>query len=284
MKYRLFALTVVCTITLAPSAFGQSSRGGQQLVAGSAIRDCPTCPEMIVVAPGTFSMGSPQTESGRSQNEGPQKSISLGRPFAVGKFSVTFEEWDACVSAGSCQGYKPEDAGWGRSRMPVINVSWHDANAYVTWLSKTTGRTYRLPTEAEREYVTRAGSTSHFSWGTNIRPALANYNHRFNDRYGGELGDPPERTVPVDRYAPNPWGFHNLHGNVWEWTADCWPSPLSDKPSDGSADSAEECDWRAVRGGSFSDFPLHLRSASRLGFKSVSRGMTIGFRVALTIE
>jgi hypothetical protein len=130
---------------------------------GETVRDCSECPELVVVPAGSFTMGSPADERNRQDNEGPQHKVTIAEPFAVGKFAVTFAEWDACVADGGCGGYRPADQGWGRGRRPVINVSWDDAQAYVKWLSGKTGKEYRLLSEAEREYVARAPErTPHF--------------------------------------------------------------------------------------------------------------------------
>src|SRR5262249_21200670 len=125
-------------------------------------KECDVCPEMVVVPAGTFMMGSPANEPGGGSGEDPQHRVTIGRPFAVGKFAVTFDEWDACVADGGCNGYRPGNQGWGRGRLPVINVSWDHAQKYVTWLSGKTGKSYRLLSEAEREYVTRAGTSTPF--------------------------------------------------------------------------------------------------------------------------
>ena len=135
-----------------------------------SFRECANCPEMVVVPAGSFTMGSPENEEQRNNNEGPQHRVTIAKPFAVGRFAVTFDEWDACVAAGGCNGYIPPDQGWGRGRRPVINVSWNDAKAYVAWLSGTTEKNYRLLSEAEREYVARAGTTTPFWWGRRSRP------------------------------------------------------------------------------------------------------------------
>ena len=127
---------------------------------GAVFKDCDDCPEMVVVPAGSFTMGSPASEKDRDSDEGPQHRVTIPKPFAVGKFEVTFEEWDACVTGGGCNGYRPMDRGWGRGRRPVINVSWQDAKAYVGWLSRKTGKSYRLLTEAEWEYASRAGTTT----------------------------------------------------------------------------------------------------------------------------
>ncbi|MDX2158986.1 MAG: formylglycine-generating enzyme family protein [Hyphomicrobiaceae bacterium] len=253
--------------------------GSEAAKAGTVFRDCAACPEMVTVPAGKLLMGSPPDEPGRYANEGPQQSITIGKPFAVGRYSVTFDEWDACASSGGCNAYKPDDSGWGRGRMPVINVSWKDATSYVAWLSKTSGKTYRLPSEAEREYVTRAGTTTYFWFGANIKPSISNYNYLQNARYGGDIGEPLRRTVKVDAFAPNPWGLFNVHGNVWEWTEDCWSSDLVGTPGDGSARVVAECDRRVVRGGGFGDFPRIVRSAARLSYGEDSRFQSIGFRV-----
>ncbi len=229
-------------------------------------RECPTvCPEMVVVPPGSFTMGSPASESGRSDNEGPQHGVTFTNAFAVGRYAVTFDEWDACVADGGCNGYRPDDNGWGRGRRPVINVSWDDAKAYLAWLSRKTGEPYRLPSEAEREYVTRAGTTAPYWWGSTISKSQATYDGT--------------QTMPVDSFAPNPWGVYQVHGNIWEWTEDCWNNSYSAAPGDGSAWKAGDCKSRVVRGGSWVSGPLALRSAYRGWFPADSRSYSPGFRV-----
>jgi len=146
-------------------------------------RDCVECPEMVVLSAGSFIMGSPASEEARLDNEGPQHKITIARPFAVGRFEVTFDEWDACVFAGGCL-HQPDDAGWGRGRRPVIDVSWDDiTNEYLPWLSRKAGKTYRLLTEAEWEYAARAGTSTPFSTGWTITPDQANFHGFFT--YGG---------------------------------------------------------------------------------------------------
>jgi formylglycine-generating enzyme required for sulfatase activity len=127
-------------------------------------KECTSCPQMIVVPVGSFTMGSPASEPGRRIDEGPQHRVTIARQFAVGQFELTFDEWDACVAGGGCNGYKPTDQGWGRGRRPTIYVSWDEANAYVAWLSKLTGKPYRLLSEAEYEYATRAGTQTAGGW------------------------------------------------------------------------------------------------------------------------
>jgi formylglycine-generating enzyme required for sulfatase activity len=254
-----------------------------------AFRECATCREMVVVSAGSFTMGSPLSEAGRSDNEGPPHVVTFARPFAVGRFAVTFDEWDACVADGGCNGYKPSDQGWGRGQRPVTNVSWDDAKKYAAWLSRKTGKTYRLLSEAEREYVTRAGTTTPFWWGSSISKNQANYDYSYS--YGdAESESLPKlqgkmEAGPVDSFQPNPWGLYQVHGNVWEWVEDCWNESYQDAPSDGSVwTSSGDCRRRVLRGGSWSSYPQHLRSASRQGRDRTDlRDRHTGFRVGRTL-
>ena len=174
---------------------------------------CPTCPEMVVVPAGSFTMGSPASEPQRDVDEAHVRA-KIARPFAVGKFAITFDQWDACVAAGGCNRYRPADQGWGRGKRPVINVNWDEAKAYAGWLSRKTGKTYRLLSETEWEYVARAGTTTPFWWGSSITPKQANYNGNYTYEGGGSKGEYRQRTVPVDRFKANAWGLYNVHGNV----------------------------------------------------------------------
>jgi formylglycine-generating enzyme required for sulfatase activity len=161
----------------------------------------------------------------------------------------------------------------------VINVSWNDAKTYVDWLSKKTGKSYRLLSEAEREYVTRAGTTTPFWWGTSISTSQANYNGDFTYD-GGSKGQYRQKTVPVDSFAANPWGLYQVHGNVWEWVEDCYQENYNGAPSDGSARSISNCSSRVLRGGSWGVYPLNLRSADRFRDHPDDRNSYVGFRVA----
>ena len=245
-------------------------------------KECTGCPEMVVVSAGTFTMGSPADEEGRQTDENPQHVVKFARQFAVGLFALTFDEWDACVRDGGCNSWRPIDQGWGRGRRPVINISWHDAKAYVAWLSKKTARNYRLLTEAEREYVTRAGATTPFWWGGSILAGQANYNARYT--YGsGVTGEYRARTMPVDSFEPNRWGLFQVHGNVWEWVEDCYQDNYRGSPSDGLPRILGECSRRVLRGGSWDRKPSYLRSAARLGWASSVRDNSFGMRVARTL-
>jgi formylglycine-generating enzyme required for sulfatase activity len=247
-----------------------------------SFKECDQCPEMIVVPAGSFTMGAPDSEQGHVAAELPQHRVTIAKPFAVGLFAVTFDEWDACVADGGCNGYTPGDQGWGRGRQPVINVSWDDAKAYVAWLSKKTGKTYRLLSEAEREYVTRAGTATPFWWGGSISTSQANYNG--NIAYaGGANGEYRQKTVPVNSFAPNPWGLYQVHGNVWDWVEDCHDDSYLKAPSDGAAWTSGDCGRRAVRGGSWHSSPQLLRSANRAWVPAEVRSSGVGFRLGRTL-
>jgi len=235
---------------------------------------------MVVVPAGSFTMGSPESEEGRYDDEGPQHLVTIARPFAVGRFSVTFDEWDACVGDGGCGSYRPEDEGWSRGRRPVINVSRDDAKTYVSWLSKKTGKDYRLLSEAEREYVTRAGTTTPFWWGASISSNQANYNGSYIA--GGAKGR-YRKTKPVDSFEANPFGLYQVHGNVKEWTEDCYHDSYTGAPTDGSAWTSGKCGYRVLRGGSWFINPRYLRAAYRSSDFSGLRDRSIGFRVARTL-
>jgi formylglycine-generating enzyme required for sulfatase activity len=267
------------TAVAPPSMMPLSAAEERALKTKDVFRECDKCPEMVVVPAGPFTMGSPATE-----NDEARVPVTIARPFAVGKFAVTFDQWDACVADGGCNGYRPDDKDWGRGNRPVINVNWDDAKAYAEWLSRKTGKTYRLLSEAEREYVTRAGTTTPFWWGSSISPNQANYNTNY-PKFGPVVeGDYRQRTVPVDSFEPNPWGLFNVHGNVWEWTEDCWNASNRGNLGNGSARTTGYCMRRVVRGGSWGLYPDYLRAASRSWDTTGSRNSGLGFRLARTLN
>jgi formylglycine-generating enzyme required for sulfatase activity len=255
--------------------------------AGETFRDCPDCPEMVVVPAGSFTMGAPEGELGADGDEVPQRKVTLLKPFAVGKYELTFAEWDACVADKGCK-HKPDDASSGRGRHPVFNVSWDDVkNEYLPWLSKKTGKTYRLLTEAEWEYAARGGtsvdSQLRYAWGDEINHELANYGTQ--DCCAGfvEGRDQWAGTAPVGEFDANPFGLFDMHGNVWEWVEDCYKDSYEGAPSDGSAVSSPDCVAHVIRGGSWNDIPVSLRSANRdTGVPGV-RDPQFGFRVARSL-
>ncbi len=238
--------------------------------------------EMVRIVAGCFQMGSPGSEPGRDSDEGPQHRVCLPA-FELGRHEVTFQEWDACVAAKGCS-HKPEDKGWGRGERPVINVSWDDAQQYIQWLNRTSGKPYRLPSEAEWEYAARAGTSTPFSTGHCINTSQANYDgdYDYND-CGAKTGTDLNKTQPVGSYPANPWGLHDLHGNVWEWVEDCWNDNYQGAPTDGSAWRHGNCQRRVRRGGSWNDYPWSLRSADRRRLGTGGRGNYLGFRLARTL-
>jgi formylglycine-generating enzyme required for sulfatase activity len=231
---------------------------------------------MVVIPPGEFVMGAPNTEFGWEETEGPQRKVKI-RSFGVSKFEVTFEEWEACVKLGGCLGNPGLDVGWGRGRRPVINVSWDDARQYVSWLSKVTGKPYRLLSESEWEYAARSGTSSAYSWGDDIGNNNANC-------YGCGSKWDNSRTAPVGSFSQNAFGIHDMAGNVIEWVEDCWSKGYLNAPQDGSPRLMGDCKRRIARGGSWSDDPILLRSSSRIEFLATIRNDLLGFRVARTIQ
>ena len=256
---------------------------------GKKIKDCPVCPELVVIPSGSFVMGSPKSESGRESNEGPMHTVHIQYMLAVGVTEVTFDEWDSCLGDGGCDGYRPNDEGWGRGRRPVINVKWSDAQNYVMWLSEKAGRHYRLLSEAEWEYVARAGTRTRFWWGDDVSSGRANC---------ATCGSPwdSKMTAPVGQFKENPFGLHDIHGNVWEWVQDGWHFGYKNAPGDGSPWMKGTIMGRFVlRGGAWNSKPKELRSASRhavevskwvmrRSYLVTKRRKGFGFRVARVIS
>ena len=276
-----------------PGDIAVPGRPGGSMAPGERFSDCAACPEMVVVPAGSFMMGSPASEEGRFDDEGPQHRVTIGSPFAVGVYEVTFAEWDGCVRAGGCGGYRPEDEGWGRGSRPVINVSWEDAQEYVRWLSRETGQRYRLLSEAEWEYVARAGTQMARYWGES-ESGQCRYGNGYDRTGHAELeygysepvtcSDGYVHTAPGGLFEPNAFGLYDVLGNVWEWTEDCWNESYSGAPPDGSAWRSGDCSRRVLRGGSWFSAPRDLRSAFRFRYSAGNRFSHFGFRVARTIN
>jgi formylglycine-generating enzyme required for sulfatase activity len=266
------------------SHWGRCDGGIEEWFAGSqpikrclkpkdSFRDCPECPEMMVVPAGEFMMGS----NDGHPDEKPVHKVTIMKPFAVGKFEVTFAEWDACVAAGGCN-HKPGDEGFGRGNRPVINVSWDDVTKeYLRWLSKRTGKRYRLLTEAEWEYAARAGSHKRYFWGDEIGEANANCGECASDKASPQ-------PMSVGSYPSNSFGLHDMHGNVFEWVQDCRQESYVGAPTDGSPWITGDCSRRVRRGGSWGSKPQFLRSAFRSKFPPNGRDDSNGFRVARTFD
>ena len=244
-------------------------------------KDCPECPEMIVIPAGSFVMGSLE---GGKPNELPRHEVAISKPFAASKFEVTFAEWDACIAAAACK-HRPDDRGWGRGRRPAINVSWdHIMQEFLPWLSQVTGGTYRLLTEAEWEYAARAGTTTPFSTGPTIIGTQANFDGRYTYPNTGAVGKGPNRqkTTEVGSFPANGFGLHDMHGNVWEWVHDCYSDNYTATPTNGSAFQDIPGCVRVLRGGSWDSDPAQLRSGYRFSLPSANRYTFVGFRVAKT--
>lgn len=247
--------------------------------AGQGLRECGQCPELVVLAGGTFTMGTPTTELAEQTAEGPLRRVTVG-PFAAGKFEVTFDNWNACVSGGGCTRTDVDSQGWLGGNRPVIDVSWEDAQQYVLWLSHATGQAYRLLTEAEWEFAASAGTTTMYGTGATITASDAVFSSR--------------STAGVGEYPANRFGLFDMHGNVSEWVQDCWNVNYIGGPRDGSAWMSGQCLSHVTRGGSWhNENPLDLRASKRDGQSGESGGAlgTIGhfrtsytgFRVARTL-
>ena len=237
---------------------------------GEEFRDCDdSCPLMVVVPAGSYTMGN-----GWMPPESPEHIVTIAKPFAVGVYEVTFEEWDACHAARGCS-HHPEDERWGRGSRPVINVSLEDARQYVRWLSAQTGETYRLPSEAEWEYVARAGSTRAYTWGSSFYVA-GSKKANCSDCGGREAG---RKTMPVGSFDKNRFGLHDVHGNVWERLEDCRHTTYDGAPGDGRVWGGGHCALRSMRGGSWKDKAFDIRTSHRGWGGSNRRTNNAGFRV-----
>ncbi len=272
---------------------------------GDTFRDCATCPEMVVLPAGKFTMGSPEGERGRYDDEGPQRQVTIPEPFAVGKYEVTIGQYAEFVretkhKTGNCS--YPGDGSWRdpgfkqSNEHPVVCVSWDDAITYVYWLSLKTGHEYRLLTETEWEYAARAGTTSEYHFGRVILGNQANYNNK------------NEGTVVVGSFPANAFGLHDMHGNVWEWVEDCWHDDYTGAPMNSNAwlsgcrkGSENDCRYysgdalsickelivgkvlRVLRGGSWDNDSKSVRSAARDGGSAAYLHSYLGFRVARTL-
>ena len=252
----------------------------QALKPKDSFKECEFCPEMVVIPKGSFVMGTPADEPYRLKGEDPQHTVNIPKPIAVGRFSITFDEWDACLADGGCGGNKGDDGGYGRGRMPAAGIEFEAAKSYLAWLSRKVGRTYRLPSESEREYFTRAGTTTPFWFGKTISSQNANYNAS-NNYPGGPYGEASKGPKAVDSYLPNKFGLYQVTGNVEEWTEDCYNKRYNeDTPSDGSPWLEGDCSRRMLRGGGWMGMALVQRSGSRNAFPV---GTLNSFRVVRTL-
>ncbi|MFM8466774.1 MAG: formylglycine-generating enzyme family protein [Oxalobacteraceae bacterium] len=277
----LMSSLVVTLISVAASA--------QERTPGSVFNDCDICPQMVVLPAGEFVQGSDKVESGHL-DEKPQRTVKLSRPFAVAKTETTFAQWDACVADGKCP--KADDAGLGRGKFPAVNNSWPEAKSYVTWPSAKTGKSYRLLNESEFEYAVRGGTKTAWFWGGNDDKKKTCDYANLHDEKGKEAhpnyvwshvlcNDGAAENAEVGQYKPNPFGLHDMLGNIREWVEDCHQAGYAGAPEDGSARKHEgKCEKRVVRGGAWLDGPSTARSAYRYSEEEGMRNHQTGFRVA----
>jgi formylglycine-generating enzyme required for sulfatase activity len=247
-----------------------AQRDQPSLDPGEIFRDCEACPELVVVPPGDFTMGSNDTPY-----EKPEHPIVIKRAFAIGRREVTFAEWDQCADAGVCK-HRPDDHGWGRGDRPVINVAWDDAKLFVAWLAQKTGQKYRLPSEAEWEYAARAGTKTPFWWGRDAGTGHAQCDN---------CGSPTTKQVAVTgSYRPNGFGLYDSAGNAAEWVEDCWNENYRNAPRDGAAWISGDCRLRVLRGGNFLSKATEIRSAARFRYDVDVRYYANGFRVMRDLQ
>ena len=301
---QLFSMAAtIVALTLVWPVLGQTDdRGRSALKVGDTFKECRNCPEMTVLPPGSVAIGSPPDEPLRRDNE-PQKQITFARAFALSRTAVTWDQGEACVRDRWCDGIaidtalrlgqdgepNPDYKDWGRGARPVVGVSWYDAQAFVGWLNSKTGEddAYRLPSESEWEYAARAGTTTAFPWGPDL-----DHNHGNFGAAAGGLGGKAEgrdvwvgETAPVASFPPNAFDLYDMHGNIFEWTEDCYEADRAHTPVDGSANKEGNCANRVFRNGTFLSNPYMQRSARRgAPYPATQRGRNyLGFRVAKTL-
>lgn len=270
----LIAAAAIALFILTRTPEGYGERHAERVFS-----DCAACPEMIEIPAGAFRMGD---EGGRRRfilsrlglAPSRREQIDVGA-FAISTHEITFEQWDACVADGGCEGYTPPDEGWGRGARPVINVSWRDARAFARWLSEKTGRSYRLVREAEWEYAARAGTDTSYPWGWLASHDRANYGAPQCPPCTGATGgrDQFVNTAPVGQFPPNRFGVFDSQGNVYEWVEECMY--MTAAPDDG-----DTCAARVIRGGAWYSDPNRIRVNYRAHSAEHLRSKVIGFRVA----
>lgn len=267
----------------------KQKKAPEKLSAGKIISDKlksgGTSPEMVVLPVSSFKFGSPEFEVGRTSHDVNQTEIKISKQFAIGRYETTFDDFEKYTGNTGARPAKDRKR-WGRGRRPVINVSWKDATAYAAWLSDQTGHKYRLPTEQEWEYAARAGSQTAFSTGACISPEQSNFNYSKRHAKCKRGGKEHNKTVVVGTYAANAWGVYDMHGNVWEWTGDCWvdskgTTKLFDNLMGGAKDG---CKRRVVRGGAYNSRPAELRSAHRFKFPTLKSNSATGFRLVRELD
>jgi formylglycine-generating enzyme required for sulfatase activity len=252
------------TAAAPPPTSGKAAAGGE-------FKDCAACPTLISLSPGSFTMGSTSSDP----SEKPAHRVTLDTPFAIGKYEVTVEEWNACVEAGACQ--KVGQYASPNPKAPIRDVSWDDAQQYLKWLSTSSGKPYRLPSEAEWEYAARGGTSTRYWWGDEMVTGKANCK---------DCGAPWRIEGPANAgsFAANPYGLYDMNGSVWEWVADCWHNSFKDAPADGEVWDQPNCSVRVIRGGSWRESAPYMVSSTRFKYDASVRHSQNGFRVARDIN
>ncbi|KHA71542.1 chromophore maturation protein PvdO [Pseudomonas chlororaphis] len=261
---------------------------------GKVFKDCKDCPEMVVLPTGTFTMGTPDDEVGREPDEGPMHPVTFAQPLAISRFQVLRGEWDAYLKDS---GYKMPDGDTrpGRAckagipdyqgsdprkqytdKHPAVCMDFPEVEAYVAWLSKKTGKQYRLVSESLREYAARGGSSGPFPFPFDEGKEYSIAKHA--NTYGA--ADGYNFTAPAGSFPANAFGVYDMHGNIYEWTADCYNENYVGAPSDGSAWLSGKCEIRRIRGNDWGEAPVFSRSGNRNATYTDTRGDWIGFRVA----
>lgn len=249
----------------------------ETLKPGRVFRDCPECPALVVIPAGVYVMGL----NGRKKTQKPAHRVNISKPFALGRFETKFSEWQACIDDGGCQ-RSPDDHKWGRKSRPVINVTYYDAQEYLSWISKKTGKTYRLASEAEWEYAHRGGTTTEWWWGDKVGKNKANCKDCKSKWSDG--GTRPHGSAPVGSFPPNPFGLYDTTANVFEWVKDCWNKTHKGAPLNGSARMEGNCRYRVIRGGSFYYYSKVGKSAYRAKNPPNVKSYWLGFRVLREIR
>lgn len=287
---RIVVTTLLTVISLACSqAHADQDIAGKHRAPGSTFKDCKTCPEMVVLPAGSFTMGAPDNEVGRQPDEGPLREVTFAAPFAVSRFHITVEEW-AVFAKETNFVLKDGDTRPGREcvagkprypqtpRHPAVCIDFDDANAYIAWLARKSGQPYRMLNEAQWEYAARAGSTGPFPFPFDNEADYIIHSHA--NTYGDEDGY--SHVAPVGSFPPNAFGMYDMHGNVHEWVADCLHDSYLGAPRDGGTwleANNGDCTWRHIRGNDWIEPPIFSRSANRNSRQPFVRGDWIGFRV-----
>ncbi|MEO7497754.1 MAG: formylglycine-generating enzyme family protein [Massilia sp.] len=246
----------------------EAPAAGQVMLA--ELKDCPVCPALIALRAGSFMMGSNASDP----SERPAHRVALAVPFAIGKYEVTMEQWKACADAGACQ--RTSLGANYRAAAPMRDVSWDDVQQYVKWLDATSGKSYRLPTEAEWEYAARGGTATPYWWGEKLIAGKANCK---------DCGEPWRSDGPADvgSFGANPYGLYDINGGVWEWVSDCWHPSFKNAPANGSAWDEPNCSVRVIRGGSWREDASYMLSSTRFKYDASVRNAQNGFRVARSV-